>query len=128
MNPIEPSNKTTQEENPTGQARCYDLPNDAEEGHYWSWVNAPNSIPKQYRHCMICDRIDASEWLASQQQSLLDRVEAEVIDIERDIFFTKDIPTTLEEYMEHAVKTRETLRVEQRKALKKLRDEYGKSA
>lgn len=43
------------------QARCADLPNDHED-HYWSWVNAPKSIPSQYKHCMICDRIDASEW------------------------------------------------------------------
>lgn len=44
------------------QARCVDMPNDEPEGHYWSWNNDPQSIPSEYRKCMICGRLDASEW------------------------------------------------------------------
>lgn len=46
------------------QAICQDLPNDAEE-HYWSFVHSPRSIPTDYRRCMSCDRIDASEALTA---------------------------------------------------------------
>jgi hypothetical protein len=52
------------------QPRCIDMPNDEPEGHYWSWVTAPRSVPNQYRECMICGRIDATEWLASRKNPL----------------------------------------------------------
>jgi len=53
----------TRPENQAMQHRCVDMPNDAPEGHYWAWVNSPKSVPKQFRQCMICDRIDATEEL-----------------------------------------------------------------
>lgn len=43
------------------EARCNRMPNDAEDGHYWAWCNSPQSVPSQFRKCMVCDRIDASE-------------------------------------------------------------------
>lgn len=56
------------------QARCVDLPNDAPEGHYWSWVQAPKSIPSNYRECMTCGRLDASEWQEAETDRLLHEV------------------------------------------------------
>lgn len=58
----------------TAQPRCIDLPNDAPEGHYWSWRNAPNSIPREYEECMTCGRINASEWLAQEKAKLREAV------------------------------------------------------
>lgn len=58
------------QEHQASQARCMNMPNDEPEGHYWSWVNAPQSVPNQYRECISCGRIDASEWLASRDQQI----------------------------------------------------------
>lgn len=52
------------------QPRCMDMLNDESEGHYWSWVNAPQSIPNQFRECMSCGRIDATDWLAARDQQI----------------------------------------------------------
>lgn len=57
------------------QVTCQNLPNDASE-HYWSWVNAPQSIPKQYRECMLCKRLDATEWLEeAETKARIDELE-----------------------------------------------------
>jgi hypothetical protein len=56
------------------QPRCIDMPNDEPEGHYWSWVHAPHSIPNDYRECMTCGRIDASEFLEKHTKAVLQTV------------------------------------------------------
>lgn len=81
------------------QAHCFNLPNDAPEGHYWSWYNSPQSIPKHYRECMSCGRLDASEWLNTDIKALIaDEVvkELELIPLH---------PNFIGEYLEERIST-----------------------
>lgn len=63
--------------------------------------------------------------LANQRQLALKQIHKEmlgVIDLEKELFFDKDYPVfnSLEEYIEHVITIRKTLRAEQRLALNKL--------
>jgi len=91
----------------SGQAICYELPNDAEE-HNWSWVNAPKSVPNQYRECMSCNRLDASEWLAEQvtpvsntselREALQDPIRKLSIQLTTESIMTGKVPDDLYAY------------------------------
>jgi hypothetical protein len=59
---IEQSNKNTSKV--AAVSHCVNMENDAEEGHYWMWEMSPKSIPKSFKRCRLCGRIDASEAIA----------------------------------------------------------------
>lgn len=62
----------------TAQARCQDMPNDTEDGHYWAWCNHPSSIPSHFKKCMTCGRIDASEAIAQHDTELLGEIKGKL--------------------------------------------------
>ncbi len=70
---------TAMQDKQAGQAFCYDLPmdykpTDEDEGHYWSWVQAPRSIPREYRECRLCGMIDAREVLAAHDRTVIKQI------------------------------------------------------
>jgi hypothetical protein len=109
------------------QARCVNVPNDEPEGHYWSWVNAPQSIPNQYRECMSCGRIDATEWLESrnQQIALAARIDEPKPNTKEYLkLHSVKQPYTVHDigYMEQLIRYHESIAAQLRKEINQLRE------